>query len=105
MNQRQTVDQNRNVVSGVVIALRFDILVDDLQPVIVNVFLVDQRDVLRSAVRADKGLNRVVLYFFRFSDDFAGGILLFRVANVVFEKIKARGNAIKVETITTLIPK
>ena len=28
-----------------------------------------------------------------------------KIVNVVFEKIKARGNAIKVETITTLIPK
>jgi hypothetical protein len=52
MNQRQTIDQNGDVITGLVAASYFLILVDHLQAVVVNIFLVDQNNVFGGAVVA-----------------------------------------------------
>ena len=51
VNERQTVDQNRHVVTVRVRPLNL-VLVDDLQPVVMDVALIDQTDVLERAVIA-----------------------------------------------------
>ena len=49
MNQRKAVDQNRHIVAVIMpcaVRLLHLVLVDDLQAVVVDVLLVDQRDIL-----------------------------------------------------------
>ena len=41
MHERQTVDQNRNVVPRIVCAARFDILMHDLQLIVVDILFID----------------------------------------------------------------
>ncbi len=52
MNKRQSIDQNGDIVAGTVRSSSLFILIDDLQPVIVNISLVDKVDVFRRAVIA-----------------------------------------------------
>jgi len=69
MNQGQTIDQNGNIISGVVAPLFLLILVDDLKKVVVDVPLVYQIDVLALASVAPKHLNVVFLYLGGFGFD------------------------------------
>ena len=61
MHQWQTVDEDGDVVAGVVGACLDDVLVGDLQTVVVDVLLVDEPDVLGLAVVPDEGLDVVLL--------------------------------------------
>ena len=61
MHQRQAVDEDRDVIAGVVGAGIDDVLVGDLQAVVVDVLLVDEPDVLGLAVVPDEGLDVVLL--------------------------------------------
>ena len=61
VHQRQAVDEDRDVVAGVVGACLDDVLVGDLQAVVVDVLLVDEPDVLGLAVVPDEGLDVVLL--------------------------------------------
>ena len=61
VHQRQAVDEDRDVVAGVVGACLDDVLVGDLQAVVVDVLLVDEPDVLGLAVVPNEGLDVVLL--------------------------------------------
>ena len=61
VNERQTVDQNRHVVAGVMPAAALFVLIDDLQAVVVNILLVDERDIHGSAVLPGEILHIVFL--------------------------------------------
>ena len=50
MDKGQTVDKDGHVIAGVVVALGFHILIDDLQTVVVNVLFVDELNILGSSV-------------------------------------------------------
>ena len=53
MNQRKAVDQNRHIVAIIMprtVRLLHLVLVDDLQAVVVDVLLVDQRDIFGTAI-------------------------------------------------------
>ena len=53
MNQRKAVDQNRHIIAVIMpcaVCLFYLILVDDLQAVVVDVLLVDQRDIFGAAI-------------------------------------------------------
>ena len=52
MNQRESVYEYGHVVAVIIVAVAFGVLVDDLQRIIVDDFLVDQRDVLAASVVA-----------------------------------------------------
>ena len=60
VHQRQTVDQHRDVVAVRAGSRRF-VLVDDLEPIVVDVLLVDQVDVLDCAVVTLQHLDVVFL--------------------------------------------
>ena len=62
MHQRKTIDQNGHIISCVVCAAIFLILVDDLQEVVVDVLSVYQVDVLALARVGLQHLNEVFLY-------------------------------------------
>mgnify|MGYP001686450665 CR=1 FL=1 len=57
----KAVDEDGDVVAGVVGAGIDDVLVGDLQAVVVDVLLVDEPDVLGLAVVPDEGLDVVLL--------------------------------------------
>ena len=81
MNQRQTVYKNGHIISGVMGSGTFLILIDDLQAVIVNILLVNQRDVHRRAVLTGQILNIVLLNFSGLFHD-----TLIGIGNLAFEK-------------------
>ena len=65
MDQGQTVDQNGHVIAVVVAGALVPadgVLVDDLQPVVVDVFLVQQGDVFGSAVVSAQHLDEILLH-------------------------------------------
>ena len=64
MYQRQAIDQNGHVVAVVVacpLRLAYLILVDDLEAVVVDVFLVNEGDILGGAVVPPEHLHKVLL--------------------------------------------
>ena len=64
MNQRKAVDQNRHIVAVIMpcaVCLFYLILVDDLQAVVVDVLLVDQRDIFGAAIIPVQYLHIVFL--------------------------------------------
>ena len=73
MHQRQAVDEDRDVVAvgalGAAVALADLVLVDDLQPVVVDVLLSISVDVLGRAVVALEDLDVVLLDAHRLLDD------------------------------------
>jgi hypothetical protein len=73
VDHRQAVDEHRHVVairpSRTTVALGDLVLVDDLQPVVVDVGLVDERDVLGGAVVALQDLAVVLLDADRLLED------------------------------------
>ena len=81
MNQRQTVHQNGNIISGIMFSDCFLILVDNLQSVIVDVLFVNQRDVHGSPVLTGQVLHIIFLNFSGLFHD-----ALIGVGNLAFEK-------------------
>ena len=61
MNQRQTVYQNRDIIAIIIVAAVLHILVNDLQAVIVDILLIQQRDVDGGAVLPRQILNVILL--------------------------------------------
>ena len=61
MNQRQTVYQNRDIIAVIIVAAVLHILVNDLQAVVVDVLLVDQRDIFGAAIIPVQHLHIVFL--------------------------------------------
>ena len=64
MNQRKAVDQNRHIVAIIMpraVCLFYLILVDDLQAVVVDVLLVNQRDVFGAAIISVQHLHIIFL--------------------------------------------
>ena len=64
MNQRKAVDQNRHIVAVIMprtVRLLYLILVDDLQAVVVDVLLVDQRDIFGTAIIPVQHLHIIFL--------------------------------------------
>lgn len=77
MYHRQTVDKDRHVIAVVVLCAFIPtdlILVDDLHKVVVDVLLVDQRDVLAGAVVTAQDLNKILLQTLRFLGDAVVGV-------------------------------
>lgn len=62
MHKRKTIDQDRYIITRVVHAAAFLVLVDDLQEVVVDVLSVYQVDVLALARIGLQHLNEVFLY-------------------------------------------
>ena len=85
MNQRKAVDQNRNIVAVIMpraVCLFYLILVDDLQAVVVDVFLVNQRDVFGAAIIPVQHLH---IIFLNLPGLFRN--MLVRVGNCITEKL------------------
>ena len=85
MNQRKAVDQNRHIVVVIMpcaVCLFYLILVDDLQAVVVDVLLVDQRDIFGTAIIPVQYLHIVFL-------NLPGlfGNMLVGVGNYITEKL------------------
>lgn len=84
MYHRQTVDEDRDVIAVVVLGAVIPadlILVDDLYKVVVDIFLVDQRDVLAVAVVTAQDLNIILLQTLRLLGD-----TVVRIGDTVGEK-------------------
>ena len=81
MNQRQTIDQNRHIISGIMCSAAFFILIDYLQPVVVNVLFVNQGDIHGSAVLTGQVLH---IIFLNFSGLFYDALI--GIGNLAFEK-------------------
>ena len=84
MYHRQTVDEDRNVIAVVVLGAVIPadlILVNDLHKVVVDVLLVDQRDVLAGAVVTPQDLHKILLQTLRFLGD-----TVVRISDTVGEK-------------------
>ena len=85
MNQRKAVDQNRHIVAVIMpcaVCLFYLILVDDLQAVVMDVLLVDQRDIFGAAIIPVQHLHIVFL-------NLPGlfGNMLVGVGNYITEKL------------------
>ena len=85
MNQRKAVDQNRHIIAVIMpcaVCLFYLILVDDLQAVVVDVLLVDQRDIFGAAIIPVQYLHIVFL-------NLPGlfGNMLVGVGNYITEKL------------------
>ena len=85
MNQRKAVDQNRHIVAVIMpcaVCLFYLILVDDLQAVVVDILLVDQRDIFGAAIIPVQHLHIVFL-------NLPGlfGNMLVGVGNYITEKL------------------
>ena len=61
MYQRKTVDKHRYIIAVFKIAAVFFILIDDLQTVVMDVFLVNQGDIFTAAVISAQNLNAIFL--------------------------------------------
>ena len=81
MNQRQTIDQNRHIISGIMCSAAFFILIDYLQPVVVNVLFVNQGDIHGRVVLTGQVLHIIFLNFSGLFHDSLIGI-----GNLAFEK-------------------
>lgn len=81
MNQGQTIDQDGDIIPGIVASGTFLILIDDLQTVVMDVFLINQIDILRSAIFAGQILNIVLLDLAGFLHD-----MFIRIGNLSFEE-------------------
>lgn len=81
MNERQTVDQDCDVIAGVMRSAAFLILVDDLQTVVVDVLFVDQGDVLGRPVLTNQVLDKIFLNLSGLLDNALGCI-----GDLAFEK-------------------
>ncbi len=62
MNKGKSIDQDGDIISGVVVSLFFHILVDDLTGVVVDVVLVNQVYVLALSCVPFENLYVVLLY-------------------------------------------
>ena len=62
MHKRQTIDENGNIVAGIVVSLLLLVLVDYLEVVVMDVLLVNQVDVLALASISFEDLDMVFLY-------------------------------------------
>ena len=62
MHKRQTINENGNIVAGIVISLLLLVLVDDLEVVVMNISLVYQVDILGLASISFEDLYMVFLY-------------------------------------------
>ena len=85
MNQRKAVDQNRHIVAIIMpcaVCLFYLILVDDLQAVVVDVLLVDQRDIFGAAIIP---VQHLYIVFLNLSSLF--GNMLVGVGNYITEKL------------------
>ena len=85
MNQRKAVDQNRHIIAVIMpcaICLFYLILVDDLQAVVVDVLLVDQRDIFGTAIIPVQYLH---IIFLNLPGLF--GNMLVGVGNYITEKL------------------
>ena len=85
MNQRKAVDQNRHIVAVIMpcaVCLLHFILVDDLQAVVVDVLLVDQRDIFGAAIIP---VQHLYIVFLNLSGLF--GNMLVGVGNYITEKL------------------
>ena len=85
MNQRKAVDQNRHIVAVIMpcaVCLFYLILVDDLQAVVVDVLLVDQRDIFGTAIIPVQHLH---IIFLNLPGLF--GNMLVGVGNYITEKL------------------
>ena len=85
MNQRKAVDQNRHIVAVIMpcaVCLFYLILVDDLQAVVVDVLLVDQRDIFGAAIIP---VQYLYIVFLNLSSLF--GNMLVGVGNYITEKL------------------
>ena len=85
MNQRKAVDQNRHIVAVIMpcaVCLFYLILVDDLQAVVVDILLVDQRDIFGASIIPVQHLHIVFL-------NLPGlfGNMLVGVGNYITEKL------------------
>ena len=85
MNQRKAVDQNRHIVAIIMpcaVCLFYLILVDDLQAVVMDVLLVDQRDIFGTSIIPVQYLHIVFL-------NLPGlfGNMLVGVGNYITEKL------------------
>ena len=69
MDERQAIYQNRDIITVVIFSILHDILVDDLKGVVVDIGLIDQRDVLRSSIIPFKDFPIILLDGSRFLDD------------------------------------
>ena len=74
MDKGQTVHQNGHIVAGVMVALAFLVLIDDLQAVVVNVLFVYELNVLGSSVISAEHLYMVGLNGAAFLNDAFVGI-------------------------------
>ena len=81
MNQRQTIHQNSYIISGIMLSGTFLILIDDLQPVVVDVLFVNQGDVHGRTVLTGQVLHIIFLNFSGLFHD-----ALIGVGNLAFEK-------------------
>ena len=84
MDERQAIDQHRNIITVIVLCALLPadgILMKNLQAVIVNVLLVNKGDVFRGTVITGQHLYVVLLNFARLFDD-----MLIRISHTVFEK-------------------
>ena len=85
MNQRKAVDQNRHIIAVIMpcaVCLFYLILVDDLQAVVVDVLLVDQRDIFGTSIIPVQYLHIV---FLNLSGLF--GNMFVGVGNYIAEKL------------------
>ena len=62
MNHREAINEHRHIVAGIVCSLRFLILVEDLNSVVVDILLVQQGDVLCRAVISCQIEDAILLY-------------------------------------------
>ena len=85
MNQRKAVDQNRHIVAIIMpcaVCLFYLILVDDLQAVVMDVLLVDQRDIFGTSIIPVQHLH---IIFLNLPGLF--GNMLVGVGNYITEKL------------------
>ena len=85
MNQRKAVDQNRHIVAVIMpyaVRLLHLVLVDDLQSVVMDVLLVDQRDIFGAAIIPVQHLH---IIFLNLPGLF--GNMLVGVSNYITEKL------------------
>ena len=68
MNKGQSVDQYGNIIAGIPVAPAFFILIDNLQPVVMNILFIDELNVFGRSVIPAQHFDMVGLYgttFFR----------------------------------------
>lgn len=63
MHKRQAVYKDCNIIAGVVYALTFLVLIDDLQAVVMDILFINQIDIFGQAIVPMQKLHMVGLYF------------------------------------------